>query len=827
MKKILQILTITLLISSASYAFALDYKYTLRPGMENSDVTDLQSELVNNGFQLKVDGKYGPATQSAVAQLQRQNGLIDDGIAGKNTFSAFRDSNLVDVSSEISISLSNTPEVETHIVSDVSEEEATLNGELTDINHYDDVNLTFLFRPISEGMLESQIDLLMFQLAQLQYQSNVNDYFNGAEKLIAISNVNDEQDFSYVVEDLDENTLYIYSACAEYQLGNITKAICGDSLNFTTGNDYSETIDVSTKPVTNIGNTYATLRGEVEEGFSLTVKFALSDTPTVNCSYSELINVSGTYDAGDNFETTLNNLGSGVNFYYRSCGYKNGEIAQGEIRTFTTGTIENNPEVETDSPTHINEDSARLHGSVDMNDAPYPGIAFFVWGQDEDLIEDVDSEFYSYADIDEEDEDLQKQYVNSSFEGSDEISLLVTNLDEQTDYYYRACVSYAISDSQVELVCGDVEEFETSDEGQCTIYDVYPEHSEYYTGEVIEVSWEFNDADCTTEQQNTEVYMALRSTINSTGQGFDSVGTHVAEDEDGEWEIPDSYSEGYYYVHVYTTENNIEEGWSNYTVYVHSSNSNFEIPDVETDSATDIDDDSAELRGDVDMNDYDGGRVFFVWGQDEDDVEDVEEEDSYSDIDESGDDLQKESVDNDFDGNDSFELNIYNLDDNTDYYFRICVEYEDNGNNDTLECGDVEDFETHYHNNYFAPEVSTKNVYENQGQLGANFALIRGEFEEDAYDNIGIQPSFTYNQNYNVSNNILSGYVYNLTSQNSFQESDNFNHTLYGLTPLTKYYYQACAIALSTGNKRCGDVKAFKTKKGKISISLSDQFSIQ
>ena len=126
----------------------------------------------------------------------------------------------------------------------------------------------------------------------------------------------------------------------------------------------------------------------------------------------------------------------------------------------------------------------------------------------------------------------------------------------------------------------------------------------------------------------------------------------------------------------------------------YSSSNNYDEPDVETGDVDDVDDDSAQLNGDVDMNDYDNGDVFFVYGQDESQVEDVEDEDRYSDIDEDGDDLQKYKVYDNLDNYRSFWLNIYGLDDNTDYYYRICVGYEDEDNDDVLTCGDVEHFET-------------------------------------------------------------------------------------------------------------------------------------
>lgn len=118
-------------------------------------------------------------------------------------------------------------------------------------------------------------------------------------------------------------------------------------------------------------------------------------------------------------------------------------------------------------------------------------------------------------------------------------------------------------------------------------------------------------------------------------------------------------------------------------------------PEIDVNEADDVDEDSAELSGDVDMNDFNNGIVFFVWGEDEDQVEDIEDDyDEYSDIDEDGEDLQKYRVDSDLDGNAYYYANIYGLDDNTDHYFNLCVEYEDEDDDPVITCGDMEEFTT-------------------------------------------------------------------------------------------------------------------------------------
>lgn len=115
-------------------------------------------------------------------------------------------------------------------------------------------------------------------------------------------------------------------------------------------------------------------------------------------------------------------------------------------------------------------------------------------------------------------------------------------------------------------------------------------------------------------------------------------------------------------------------------------------PTVETRSATDIGNDDARLRGYVDMNDYDDGEVFFVYGTDRDQVEEVEDEyDSYSDVDQDGERLRKMRVDSSLEGSESYENRVSNLDEDTRYYFSICVGYDDD---EELDCGSVLNFRT-------------------------------------------------------------------------------------------------------------------------------------
>ena len=155
--------------------------------------------------------------------------------------------------------------------------------------------------------------------------------------------------------------------------------------------------------------------------------------------------------------------------------------------------------------------------------------------------------------------------------------------------------------------------------------------------------------------------------------------------------------DSYQYPSYYGYSANNYYGASAYGFYGQTSSwesGSDDAPDVKTLSARDVDEYSAELRGEVDMNDSRNGRVFFVYGEDRNDIEDVEDEDRYNDVDTNGEDIRKVLMDNDLDDEDDYGRYVYGLDDDTRIYFRLCVEYEDEDGDDRLECGDVEYFRT-------------------------------------------------------------------------------------------------------------------------------------
>ncbi len=61
----------------------------LKQGMRGTDVLTLQEGLQSIGFQLEVDGIFGPETDAIVRKFQGSQNLMQDGIVGPDTFKAF------------------------------------------------------------------------------------------------------------------------------------------------------------------------------------------------------------------------------------------------------------------------------------------------------------------------------------------------------------------------------------------------------------------------------------------------------------------------------------------------------------------------------------------------------------------------------------------------------------------------------------------------------------------------------------------------------------------------------------------------------------------
>ncbi|MBP9760441.1 MAG: hypothetical protein KBD24_03715 [Candidatus Pacebacteria bacterium] len=120
-----------------------------------------------------------------------------------------------------------------------------------------------------------------------------------------------------------------------------------------------------------------------------------------------------------------------------------------------------------------------------------------------------------------------------------------------------------------------------------------------------------------------------------------------------------------------------------------------EKPKTVTEYTSEVSAYTATLKGSVDMNDFNNGVSFFVYGEDQTAVQNVSKlYNAYGRIKTDGDNLQKIVVDTDLDGKELYSVTVINLDFKTTHYYAIGVEYEDDDGNKWIVLGNISSFTT-------------------------------------------------------------------------------------------------------------------------------------
>lgn len=241
-------------------------------------------------------------------------------------------------------------------------------------------------------------------------------------------------------------------------------------LNAQTGNvnfDNSE-IEMTTISATEVDNDSAKLRGEVDFNSSDTASVWFEFGKNRNNLTTKTTEIDLDDSDSESFNQTIGNLDDDTLYYFRAVGEdEDGDRDRGLILSFRTDDDSSNdnnndedPEAETEEAEDVTEDSAELHGSVDMNDFEN-GNVFFVFGEDEDMVMDVEDDFDTYSEVDESGDDLQKALVDSGLDNQDDYTYNADGLDDDTDHFFSICVEYEDEDGDENIICGDVEEFTT------------------------------------------------------------------------------------------------------------------------------------------------------------------------------------------------------------------------------------------------------------------------------------------------------------------------------------------------------------------------------
>jgi len=236
-------------------------------------------------------------------------------------------------------------------------------------------------------------------------------------------------------------------------------------------------VTVTTRAVDNIEDDRATLRGRVSFGTSdeAVVYFRWGTSP--DRLTNETPNIVLDERDDQTFTARLDDLDDGRRYYYQAIAEDEwGKTDYGTIISFRADNEWNDdddddkdlrngrrPEVETLGARNIRTSSAEVRGEVDMNNFEN-GYVFLVYGEDEDMVDEITDEYDEYDDIDTAEDDLQKTAIYSGLNTSRSFWIGIGGLDEDTDIYYTYCVAYEDSDEDESITCGDTESFTTDED---------------------------------------------------------------------------------------------------------------------------------------------------------------------------------------------------------------------------------------------------------------------------------------------------------------------------------------------------------------------------
>lgn len=212
--------------------------------------------------------------------------------------------------------------------------------------------------------------------------------------------------------------------------------------------------------------------------------------------------------------------------------------------------------------------------------------------------------------------------------------------------------------------------------------------------------------------------------------------------------------------------------------------------DILTLPATDVIDDSARLRGQLDSNGQ-NAHAWFVWG-------------------EQGDGFPNQTS-HQYLGNVSgsqYSSTLNNLDEGT-YQFKACAE----GDNGNIICGGVKYFTIGDGDNGCnngscgnnAPSVTTNSA----SSIDSDSATLRGTLDDDGGDN-DLDTWFEWGTSQgNLSNTV--------SAQTVDDDDDDFSRNIGGLQENRIYYFRACAE--NDSDQDCGSVKSFRTDRDTVVIN--------
>lgn len=293
--------------------------------------------------------------------------------------------------------------VETNAATNVSDTEATLQGELAELDEdIDEVEVWFEYGPEDEELPE----------------------------VTEPETVTKKTSFSADIDGLVPETEYEFQAVSA---GDDVEET-GEILTFETTEEDEFEIAVETGDATDVGATTATVNGELtkaEEVDSVTVYFEVRTDGMEDWEETEAQELEDT----GKFEKTLEALDDETVYEFRAVAEVEGAEDIGEIEQFET-EIERVLTVETDEASDVDDESAALEGELTELEGLDEASVFFDWRQ--------------------ADEDEWTESASMDLETTDTFAEEISDLDGDTAYEFRA-----IAEAEDKRSEGGIEEFET------------------------------------------------------------------------------------------------------------------------------------------------------------------------------------------------------------------------------------------------------------------------------------------------------------------------------------------------------------------------------
>ncbi len=301
-----------------------------------------------------------------------------------------------------------------------------------------------------------------------------NGYSNSHGKCGSSYKVKYKNEYRYT-----NNTVYSTEYLQQYirQLQALLAQLqAAQSNGYNNGGYGNSDVDVTTKSAADIEDEEATLRGELDfDGEDEAIVYFRWGTSVNNLS-RETTNVVVEEDEDEEaFSARITNLDEDTTYYFRAIAEdENGDRDYGAILSFRTDDDSNDdddngtndedmPVIDDLDANDISTSYVELEGSLDMNDFE-DGYVFFVYGEDEDQVDDIASDYDTYSAIDEDGDNLQKIAVDSNADGEKSYWASIGGLNDDTEIFYTLCVAFEDEDGDDVIVCGDTESFTTDED---------------------------------------------------------------------------------------------------------------------------------------------------------------------------------------------------------------------------------------------------------------------------------------------------------------------------------------------------------------------------